>query len=87
MIQSVTNQHITGALVGMGLLAAGYYVYKKNQCQVDNFMRNQGINMNNNITRDYRSMSLEELLETKELIEDIIAEKEAEERIQTAPSI
>lgn len=89
MFQSVTNDHITGAIVGAGILAAGYYIYKKNQSQVDMFMRNQGMNMgmNMNSSRDYRSMSLEELLETKELIEDIIAEKEAGGNYQAAPSM
>ena len=76
MMQTITRNHITGALVGAGILATGYMIYKKNQNKVDEFMRQQGINMPNNMAKDYRSMSLEELLETKELIEDIIAERE-----------
>ncbi|ADL53594.1 hypothetical protein [Clostridium cellulovorans] len=76
MMQTITRDHITGALVGAGVLATGYFIYKKNQNRVDEFMRRQGINMPNNMTKDYRSMSFEELLETKELIEDIIAERE-----------
>lgn len=74
---TMTRDHVTGALIGIGVVAAGYYIYKKNQSQVDAFMRNQGINMTNNMASDYRSMSLEQLIETKELIEDIIAEKES----------
>lgn len=76
MIQTITRDHVTGAIIGAGVLATGYFVYKKNQNKVDDFMRRQGISMQNNMTKDYRSMSLEELLETKELIEDIIAERE-----------
>lgn len=76
MLQSINKDHIKGALVGVGICAVGYYVYKKNQTQVDSFLRKQGINVSNNISKDYRNMNLEELMETKELIEDIIAEKE-----------
>lgn len=74
---AITNDHIKGALVGVGICAVGYYVYKKNQEQVDSFLRSQGINVTATVSKDYRAMSLEELMETKELIEDIIAEKES----------
>lgn len=76
MIQSINRDHITGALVGVGVCAVGYYIYKKNQDQVDEFLRKQGINVSNGSSKDYRKMNLEELMETKELLEDIIAEKE-----------
>lgn len=75
MFQSINRDHIKGALVGVGICAAGYYIYKKNQSQVDDFLRKQGVNVSNNNIKDYSSMSLEELMETKELIEDILAEK------------
>lgn len=76
MIQGINKDHITGALVGVGVCAVGYYVYKKNQSKVDDFLRNQGINVSSDAGKDYASMSLEELMETKENIEDFIAEKE-----------
>ncbi|ELU5588780.1 hypothetical protein SCB17_003319 [Clostridium perfringens] len=76
MIQGINKDHITGALVGVGVCAAGYYVYKKNQAKVDDFLRKQGINVSNDLGRDYASMSLEELMETKETLEDLIAERE-----------
>ena len=72
----ITRDHVTGALVGIGVVAAGYYIYKKNQSQVDSFMKRQGINMPTNMGKDYRHMSVVELMETKELIEDILAEKQ-----------
>ncbi|MDF2922122.1 MAG: hypothetical protein K0R57_1036 [Paenibacillaceae bacterium] len=78
MFAGINNDHIKGALIGVGICAVGYYVYKKNQEQVDSFLRNQGINVTPKASKDYRSMSLEELMETKELIEDIIAEKESQ---------
>lgn len=73
---SINKDHITGALVGVGVCAAGYYIYKKNQTKVDEFLKKQGINISNDSTKDYSNMSLEELMETKETIEDLIAEKE-----------
>ncbi|MGU8435404.1 hypothetical protein ACV3RS_15575 [Clostridium perfringens] len=76
MIQGINKDHITGALVGVGICATGYYVYKKNQDKVDDFLRKQGINVSNDLGRDYVSMSLEELMETKETLEDLIAERE-----------
>ena len=72
----ITRDHVTGALIGVGVVAAGYYIYKKNQSQVDSFMKKQGINLPNNMGKDYRHMSVVELMETKELIEDILAEKQ-----------
>lgn len=76
MIQGINKDHITGALVGVGICAAGYYVYKKNQAKVDDFLRKQGINISNDLGKDYSSMSLEELMESKEILEDLIAERE-----------
>lgn len=73
---AINKDHITGALIGVGVCAVGYYVYKKNQSQVDEFLRKQGIQVPGVSGKDYSSMSLEELVETKELLEDFIAEKE-----------
>lgn len=74
--QAINKDHIKGALVGVGICAAGYYLYKKNQSQVDGFLRDQGINVPTTNYKDYKNMSIEELMETKELVEDLIAEKE-----------
>ncbi|AKJ89344.1 Tat pathway signal protein [Clostridium sporogenes] len=56
--------------------AAQYYVYKKRQTQIDDFLKKQGINVASKSNKDYSQMSLEEIMETKELLEDLIAEKE-----------
>ncbi|MDT3427045.1 hypothetical protein J2Z22_002579 [Paenibacillus forsythiae] len=40
-------------------------------------MRSQGINVSAKSSKDYHALTLEELMETKELIEDIIAEKQS----------
>ena len=63
-------------LVGIGAVAAGYYLYKKNQNKVDNFLRKQGINVKTSNTANYENMDLESLMTVKEHIEDLIAEKE-----------
>lgn len=76
MLQTINRDHIRGALVGIGICAVGYYVYKKNQSKVETFLRSKGIDVPQNTSKDYRAMSLEELMETKELVEDVIAERE-----------
>lgn len=76
MLNGINKDHIAGALVGVGVCAVGYYAYKKNQEKVDSFLRNQGINIATDNCKEYAAMSLEELMETKEALEDLIAEKE-----------
>ncbi|WP_297639161.1 hypothetical protein [uncultured Clostridium sp.] len=87
MIQSINKDHLTGALVGVGVCAVGYYIYKKNQSKVDDFLRNQGINVGTEGAKDYSVMSIEELMENKELIEDFIAEKELAAEPQTEQEV
>ena len=60
----------------MGTVAVGYYLYKKNQSKVDSFLRKQGINIKTSSEAIYDNMALEELVTTKEHLEDLIAEKE-----------
>ena len=45
---------------------------QKNQTKVDGFLKKQGINVQTVNHKDYANMSLEELMESKELIEDLI---------------
>ncbi|AKL96390.1 hypothetical protein CACET_c29460 [Clostridium aceticum] len=83
---NITRDHVTGFMVGVGVCAAGYYVYKKNQAKVDDFLRQQGIEMNPSKTLSYHDMTLEELVFEKERIEDLIAEKEIGQNNQIAQS-
>ena len=76
MFSKINNDHLIGAAIGVGACTVAYYVYKKNECQVDSFLKKQGINMPATSIKDYNNMNIEELMETKELIEDVIAEKE-----------
>ncbi len=67
----------TGILIGVGLSVAAYYFYMNNKEKVDEFLRSQGISLPAAPgSKDYSSMSLEELVSTKERIEDLIAEME-----------
>lgn len=72
----ITKAHVVGAAVGIGVTVAGYYLYKKNKTKVDAFLRNQGINIKSCDSVNYEEMSVEALTETKEHIEDILAERE-----------
>lgn len=76
MFSKINNDHLIGAAVGVGACTIAYYVYKKNESQVDTFLKNQGISVPSSSNKNYNTMSIEELMETKELIEDVIAEKE-----------
>jgi len=83
---NITSQHITGFFVGVGATAVGYYFYKNNQAQVDDFLRRQGIQIPERTMRDPAALSLEELVTEKERLEDLIAEKEMAEKETKAPA-
>lgn len=83
MFSKINSDHIMGAVVGVGVCAAGYYLYQKNEDQVNTFLKKQGINVPASSGKDYNNMTIEQLMETKELIEDIIAEKEVEVEMTT----
>ena len=73
----VNSQHVTGFVIGLGVAAAGFYLYKKNQKQVDAWLERQGIHLpGGGATADLSAMSLEDLVRQKETLEDLIAERE-----------
>jgi len=73
----VTSQHMTGFVVGLGVAAAGFYLYKMNQREVDAWLERQGIHFPGVAAADdYGSMTLQELIRRKEKLEDLIAERE-----------
>ena len=41
---SITSDHVTGFVVGVGVASLGFYMYKKNEAQVDEWLRSQSIN-------------------------------------------
>ena len=73
---NVKKEHLIGAVAGVGAVAVTYYLYKKNQNKIDDFLRKQGINVKSSNKTNYDNMNLEELMTTKEHLEDLIAEKE-----------
>ena len=77
---NITSQHVTGFIFGVGATVAAYYVYKKNQPQVDDFLRRQGIEIPEMGVKEYGKMNLEELVSEKEHLEDLIAEREMAEK-------
>ena len=72
----ITSQHVTGFVVGIGASALGFYLYKKNQHKIDDFLRRQGVQIPNRNIRDESSLTLKELVAEKEHLEDLIAERE-----------
>ena len=73
---NLKKEHLIGAVAGVGAVAVTYYLYKKNQNKIDDFLRKQGINVKSSNKTNYENMSLEELVTVKENLEDLIAEKE-----------
>ncbi len=81
---AVTTDHVTGFVVGVGSAALGLYLYKQNQQKVDQWLRQQGINLPQSGAKDSGGMSLEELTREKERLEDLIAEREVQGKAQPA---
>ena len=78
---------VKGVLIGVGVSAVGFYAYKHNEEKVDNFMRRHGMNVKTPAA-GFETMSVEDLMRTKETIEDLIAEKEMQEQsvtVEAAP--
>ncbi len=73
------NNLVKGILIGVGVSAVGFYLYKKKEEMVDNFLRGRGMDIKPRGS-NYETMSVEELMRTKETIEDLIAEKEMQEQ-------
>lgn len=73
---AITTNHLVGAAVGVGVAAAGFYFYKKNQDKVDQFLRAHGMNIPVRENKPLASMTIEELASLKEKVEDILAERE-----------
>jgi len=81
----MTSQHLNGFAVGIGTAAVAFYLYKKNQPAVDEWLRKQGINVPNAGVQDHSTLSLEELVGEKERLEDLIAEREYAAMQPSAP--
>ncbi|WP_022819448.1 hypothetical protein [Fusobacterium russii] len=78
----ITKNHLVGVAIGIGAAAVTFYLYKKNQNKVDEFLRKQGINIRLSSCSNFDGMDIETLTEVKEHIEDLIAEKSATEYVK-----
>lgn len=79
---AITKNHLVGAAIGVGVAAVAFYLYKKNQAKVDEFLRKQGINIKTSSCASLENLDIEGLTEMKEHIEDLIAEKSAAESVE-----
>ncbi len=77
-VLGINRDHATGFVVGLGMAAAGYYLYMKNKEKVDETLAGYGIELPGPEQQDLSGLTLEELMLRKETIEDLIAEKEME---------
>ena len=73
---------VKGILIGVGVSAVGFYAYKHNEEKVDAFLNRHGVKVKTP-TAGFETMSVEDLMRTKESIEDLIAEKEQQEQSVT----
>ena len=81
---AINSDHVTGFVIGLGATTLGLYLYKQNQDQVDQWLRQQGINLPTAGSKDTSAMSLQELTSEKERLEDLIAEREMQTKEQAA---
>ena len=82
MLNLTLSPMVKGVLIGVGVSAVGFYAYKHNEEKVDNFMRRHGVKVKSH-SASYETMSVEDLMRTKETIEDLIAEKEMQDQSVT----
>ena len=78
----LNNPMDKGILIGVGASVLGFCAYKHNEKKVDDFLRRHGVKVKSPAA-DFEPMSVEDLMRTKETIEDLIAEKEMQEQSVT----
>ena len=76
------NPMVKGILIGVGASVLGFCAYKHNEEKVDDFLRCHGVKVKSPVA-GFETMSVEDLMRTKETIEDLIAEKEMQEQSVT----
>ena len=76
------NQLVKGILIGVGASIVGFCAYKHNEDKVDDFLRRHGVKVKSPAA-GFETMSVEDLMRTRETIEDMIAEKEMQDQSVT----
>ena len=79
---ALNNPMVKGILIGVGVSALGFCAYKHNEEKVVDFMRRHGVKVKSPAA-GFETMSVEDLMRTKETIEDLIAEKEMQDQSVT----
>lgn len=82
-----SNPLVKGILIGVGVSVVGFCAYKHNEDKVDDFLRRHGVKVKSPAA-GFETMSVEDLMRTKETIEDLIAEKEMQDQsitVEAAP--
>lgn len=77
-----SNPLVKGILIGVGVSVVGFCAYKHNEDKVDDFLRRHGVKVKSPAA-GFETMSVEDLMRTKETIEDLIAEKELQDQSVT----
>jgi len=81
----INNPLVKGILIGVGVSALGFCAYTHNEEKVDDFLRRHGVKVKSPAA-GFETMSVEDLMRTKETIEDLIAEKEMQDQSVTVKS-
>lgn len=76
------NPLVKGILIGVGASLVGFCAYKHNEDKVDGFLRRHDVKVKSPAA-GFETMSVEDLMRTKETIEDLIAEKEMQDQSVT----
>ena len=76
------NPLVKGILIGVGVSVVGFCAYKHNEDKVDGFLRRHGVKVKSPAA-GFETMSVEDLMRTKETLEDLIAEKEMQDQSVT----
>ena len=82
-----SNPLVKGILIGVGVSVVGFCAYKHNEDKVDDFLRRLVVKVKCPAA-GFETMSVEDLMRTKETIEDLIAEKEMQDQsvtVEAAP--
>ena len=80
------NPLVKGILIGVGVSVVGFCAYKHNEDKVDGFLRRHGVKVKSPAA-GFETMSVEDLMRTKETIEYLIAEKEMQDQSVTVEAV
>ena len=80
------NPLVKGILIGVGASLVGFCAYKHNEDKVDGFLRRHGVKVKSSAA-GFETMSVEDLMRTKETIEELIAEKEMQDQSVTVEAV